>query len=98
MFEHTPPRTARISGLKSQLLKRLFLAKNDGEKWSRIFYFKIKRAPSEIPANLPGQFSLSEQSFFALGSRNSEKAHSIKKKKIDHFSPSFLAKNSKFKS
>jgi hypothetical protein len=23
------------------------------------FYFEIERAPSEIPANLPGQFSLS---------------------------------------
>jgi hypothetical protein len=23
------------------------------------FYFNIERAPSEIPANLPGQFSLS---------------------------------------
>ena len=25
------------------------------------FYLKIERAPSEIPANLPGQFSLSGQ-------------------------------------
>ena len=31
------------------------------------FFFEIHRAPSEIPANLPGQFSLSEQIFFALG-------------------------------
>ena len=38
----------------------LGLLKNDGEKWSRIFYFEIHRAPSEIPANLLGQFSLSE--------------------------------------
>ena len=29
----------------------------------RIFYFKIERAPSEIPANLLGQFSLSEPFF-----------------------------------
>jgi hypothetical protein len=28
------------------------------------FYFEIHRAPSEIPANLPGQFSLSGQIFF----------------------------------
>ena len=34
-----------------------FWLKNDGEKWSRIVYFEILRAPSEIPANLPGQFS-----------------------------------------
>ena len=36
------------------------MIKNDGKKWSRI-YFQIDRAPSEIPANLPGQFSLSGQ-------------------------------------
>ena len=28
------------------------------------FYFVIHRAPSEIPANLPGQFSLSGQIFW----------------------------------
>jgi hypothetical protein len=39
------------------------LLKNDGKKWSRLFYFEILRAPSEIPANLPGQFSLSWQIF-----------------------------------
>ena len=33
------------------------LAKNDDEKWSRKNYFEIPRWPSEIPANLPGQFS-----------------------------------------
>ena len=27
------------------------------------FYFDIHRAPSEIPASLPGQFSLSGQTF-----------------------------------
>ena len=27
------------------------------------FYFEIEQAPSEIPANLPGQFSLSGQIF-----------------------------------
>ena len=46
----------------------IFQLKNDGEKWSRI-YFEIDRAPSEIPANLPGQ---SGEIFFALGSSNSE--------------------------
>ena len=30
---------------------------------SRILYFEIHRAPSEIPANLSGQFSLSGQIF-----------------------------------
>ena len=50
---YTPARTLSISGLKSR----------DGEKWSRIFHLEIHRAPSEIPANLPGQFSLSGQMF-----------------------------------
>ena len=40
-----------------------FLGKNDGEKWFRKKYFEIQRWPSEIPANLPGQFSLSGQIF-----------------------------------
>ena len=55
-----------ISGLKSQVLKPTFLPENDDEKWSRSFYFEIPLAPSEIPANLPGQFSLSEQIFLHL--------------------------------
>ena len=29
----------------------------------RIFYFEILLVPSELPANLPGQFSLSGQLF-----------------------------------
>ena len=37
-----------------------FELKNDGKKWSRI-YFEIHRAPSEIPAKLPGQFGHSGQ-------------------------------------
>ena len=36
------------------------------------FFFEILHAPSEIPANLAGQFSRSGQIFFALGSHNSE--------------------------
>ena len=39
------------------------ILKNDGEKWSRKNCFEIPRAPSEIPANQPGQFSLSVQIF-----------------------------------
>jgi hypothetical protein len=49
--------------------------------------FEIQRAPSEIPANLTGQLSLSGQIFFALGSSNSEGARSLnfkkKKKNLD---------------
>ena len=38
--------TFRIkSGLKSQVLKPTFKKKDDGEKCSRIFYFKILLAP-----------------------------------------------------
>ena len=33
----------------------IFELKDDKKKWSRI-YFEIDRAPSEIPAKLPGQF------------------------------------------
>ena len=63
MFIITPPRTHRICGVKSQVLKPTFRLKNDGEKWSIFFYFEILLAHSEIPANLPGQFSLSGQIF-----------------------------------
>jgi hypothetical protein len=38
------------------------------------FFFEIHGALSEMPANLPGQFSFSGQIFFALGSSNSEGA------------------------
>jgi hypothetical protein len=31
-----------------------------------MLYFEIEQAPSEIPANLPGQFSLSGQIFLQL--------------------------------
>jgi hypothetical protein len=44
-------------------IRHHFWLKNDGEKWSRKIYFKIPRWPSEIPANLPCQFSLSGQIF-----------------------------------
>ena len=47
----TPPRTPRISGLKSQVLKPTFWLKNDDEKWSRIFHFEIPLA--QVQKNLP---------------------------------------------
>ena len=40
----------------------IFELKDDGKKWSRI-YFEIHQAPSEIPAKLPGQFGHSGQIF-----------------------------------
>ena len=47
-FVVTPARTHFIRWLKSKVLKSTFLTKNDGEKWSRIFYFEIQQAPSEL--------------------------------------------------
>ena len=51
----TPLRTARISGLKSKVLKSSVLEMiifglntYHGEKWSRKKYFEIPRAPSEL--------------------------------------------------
>ena len=45
--EFTPLRIPIECGLKSQILKPTF--KNDGEKWSRFFfYFEILLAPSEL--------------------------------------------------
>ena len=41
----------------------IFGFENDGEKWSGI-YFEIHKAPLEIPANLPGQFSPNGQIFW----------------------------------
>ena len=58
--QFTPPRTTRISGLKSQILKPTFLS---SKWWWKVVYFEIPWAPSEIPANLPGQISLSGQKF-----------------------------------
>jgi hypothetical protein len=42
-------------------MKLIVLHKNDGEKWSRIFYFETQGSPSEIPANLHSHFSPSGQ-------------------------------------
>ena len=44
----TLPRTPRISGLKSQVLKPTFLSLKNGKKWSRFFYFEILLAPSKL--------------------------------------------------
>ena len=56
-------RTLSISGLKSRVLKLSFLIlKMMVNRRSRI-YFEIHRAPSEIPAKLPGQIGHSGQIF-----------------------------------
>ena len=59
----TPARTPFISGLKSRVLKLQFFNLKMMMKNGLDFFFEIHRAPSEIPANLPGQFSLSGQIF-----------------------------------
>ena len=57
------------------------------------FYFEILRAPSEVPANLPGQFSLSGQIFlhWAAATLKGHVGFQNEKKNLDHFSPSFLS-------
>ena len=57
------------------------------------FYFEIEQAPSEIPANLPGQFNHSEQIFLHWASATQKGHIGFQNKKIIvHFSPSFLSK------
>ena len=60
-------------------------------------YFEIPRAPSEIPANLPGQFSLSGQIFLHWAAATLKRLAEFQNKKIlDHFSPSFLSQKCQF--
>ena len=55
------------------------------------FYFEILLAPSEIPANLPGQFSLSGQKILHWAAASLKGRGEFQNKKIlDHFSPTFL--------
>ena len=57
MLNYSSPRTNRVSGQKSHVLKPTFLAENDGEKWSRFFHFQILLvAPLEIPAKGPFKY------------------------------------------
>ena len=74
------------------------MTKNDGEKWSRFFYFEIQRAPTDIPANVPGQFSLSGEICLHWAAATLKELGGFQNKRIlDHFSPSFLVKNINFK-
>ena len=76
-LQFTPSRThsiskwTRISALEITIFGLKMMVK------SGLDFFFILKALSEIPANLPGQFSLSGQIFFALGSSNSEGACGI---------------------
>ena len=58
----------------------LFELKNDGNKWSRI-YLEIHRAPSEIPAMLPGQFGYSGQIFLHWAAATLKALGEFQKKK-----------------
>ena len=69
----------------------IFEVKNDGKKWSRI-YFEIQRAPSEIPAKLPGQFSLSGQIFLHWAAATLKGLGEFQIKVLHHILPSFLSK------
>ena len=58
----TPPRTPRMSGLKSQVLKaNIFELKMMVKSGLEFFYFEFLLALSNLPTNLPDQFSLSRQ-------------------------------------
>ena len=50
----------KISGLEPNIFELKMMVTSDLDFF---FYFEILLAPSEIPANLPGQFSLSGQIF-----------------------------------
>ena len=55
------------------------------------FYFEILLAPSELPANLPGQFSLSGQLFLHWAAATLKGLVEFQNKKdLDHFSSSYL--------
>ena len=64
----------KISDLETTIFELNMMVKS-----GLVFYFQILLAPSELPTNLPGQFSLSGQFFLALGSSNSEGASRISK-------------------
>jgi hypothetical protein len=60
-----------------------------GEKWFRKNYFEIQRWPSEIPASLPGQFSLSGQIILHWAAATLKGLGEFQNKKV--FTPSFLS-------
>jgi hypothetical protein len=62
----------------------------------RIFYFEIHQAPSEIPANLPGQFSHSGQIFLHWAAATLKGLCEFQNKVLDHFLPLFLSKKCQF--
>ena len=51
------------------------------------FLIEIHRAPSEIPANLPGQFSLSGQIFLHWAGATRKGLSEFQNKVLDHFLP-----------
>ena len=63
------------------------------------FYFEIHRAPSEIPANLPGQFSLSGQIFMHWAAATLKRLSEFQNDKIQTtFHHHLYDKNVNFKS
>ena len=61
-----------------------------------VFYFEILLAPSELPANLPGQFRLGGQLFLHWAAATLKGLVEFQNKKLDHFSPSYLTQKGWF--
>ena len=62
------------------------------------FYFEILLAPSELPTNMPGQFSLAGQLFLHWAVATLKGLVELQnKKKLDHFSPSYLTQKCWFR-
>ena len=78
--------------MKSLSKSTIFGLKNDGEKWSRKNYFEIPWWPSEIPANLPGQFSLSGHIFMHWAAATLKRLSEFQNKVLDHFTIIFKQK------
>ena len=63
LLEFTPLRTPRIRTKISDLETTIFVLNMMVKSGLVFFYFEILLAPSELTANMPGQFSLSGQLF-----------------------------------
>ena len=88
----TPPRTHRISGLKNvRSWNQNFWFKNDGDKWSRIFYFEIHRAPSKLLLPSAKKLAWQVSRYLWRGSVD------FKKKSRPFFTIIFKLKNGNFK-
>ena len=72
-----------------------FELKNDAKKRSKI-YFEHQRAPTEIPAELPGQFSHSRRMLLHWAAATLKGLDEFQNKVLDNFLPLFLSKKVQF--